>query len=241
MKIPARCYLTSKKKALEIFIPLGTITGTCQSLEVRSAVSYSLIEESSSKPCCSCNIPLQKDYGEINNIYTHPSFRRSGSFVSASPTEVRQPLSIINARTLLSAVKSRRPHTKRCYSRVPPSHCAPQIPSRHRYNYPSDLSPRREYSEPLTTAPTRTITIRHPDGYGALIQARSRRRKAGRISSFMASSGLWCSGLWDTLLSRILRKFAFLLETEKRGAWYQRCKGPNWGGTSLRIGNRMKR
>lgn len=219
MKIPARRYLTSKKKALEMFIPLGTIIGTCQSLEVRSAITCS----------------------EINNIYTHPSFRRSGSSISASPTEARQPLSIINARTLLSAVKSRRPHTKRCYSRVPPSHCAPRIPSRHRYNYPSDLSPRREYSEPLTTVPTRTITIRHPDGYGALIQARSRRRKAGRISSFMASSGLWGWGLWDTLLSRILRKFAFSLETEKRGAWYLRCKGSNWGGTSLYIGNRMKR
>jgi hypothetical protein len=90
--------------------------------------------------------------------------------------------------------------TKQCRSRVPPWHCAPRMRSApapdsrppHKQphsNNASEHSPRRDSSWRLTTAPTRTTTTLPEPGCGASIRRRSTKRRAGRISSSMGSSG----------------------------------------------------
>jgi hypothetical protein len=112
--------------------------------------------------------------------------------------------------------------TTRCLSHDPPWHCEPRMRSapvhgsppprkRPRSNNASDHSLRRNSSWPLTMEPTRTIMTPREDGYGVLIPRRSRRRRAGRISSSMGSSAPWVWASLHTHSSLIHREFGPLV------------------------------
>lgn len=93
-----------------------------------------------------------------------------------------------------------------CARRRPPPVPSHKPPLRYHRLRPGGSPP-----QPRECLATTMATIRRLDGYGALIRARSRRRRAGRVSGTLGFLGAWVWRPWRMRLSRILREWAFLL------------------------------